>query len=98
MLNQDQVEQIRLMLASGGWRDVVAPAMARRGQDSIKLLMLHPSERPSGSPDDITLRCRIQEVEWMLNVWKNEVVTFDLNRQREALDEPDPNAPAGGPG
>lgn len=101
-LNPEQVAKLRLALQGGGWKDVMEPAIANRAHQAIRALVLSPSER-SGEfkeMEDSQIRARIQEAEWMLTVWKNEITVFDLNRANDELarqrsqegSEPDPTA------
>ena len=90
MISPEQYDKVKILLASSGWNDVMRPAIAKRGQDAVRLLVLHPSER-KGDDSKLTedaLRARIQECEWMLAVWSNEVVAFEQNRRLEELDPP----------
>lgn len=94
MLNEDQIQKIKLTLASGGWNDVMKPAIANRGNAALKQLVLSPSEREGEykGMDDNAIRARIREAEWMLSAWTNEVTVFELNRRRDELE-----AEGGGP-
>jgi hypothetical protein len=87
-LNEDQVGKVRLLLASSGWNDVMAPAIAKRAQEALKLLVLHPAERRGTDKElsDDILRVRVQEAEWMLGAWLNEVKVFEQNRRLEELE------------
>ena len=86
-INEDQYGKIKLLLASSGWNDVMRPAIQKRGNDSLRALVLSPAERKGeeGVTDDV-LRARIQECEWMLAAWANEVTIFEHNRRVEELD------------
>lgn len=87
-LNEEQIQKVRLMIAGSGWNDVVRPVLAKRAQDALKALVLHPGER-GGEYKNITddqLRVRIQEAEWMLTCWTNEIAVFEHNRRLEELE------------
>jgi|SRR3972149_12189854 len=86
-LNEEQIGKVRMILASSGWNDVMQPVLAKRAQDALKALVLHPSERMGeykGVGDD-TIRVKIQECEFMLTAWRNEVAMFDHNRRVDEL-------------
>jgi len=87
VLNEDQVQKVRMTLMSSGWNEVMRPIAARRAQEVIKALVLSPGERTGEfkeKPDD-ALRAIIQESEWWLTVWENEVKMFDINRRMDEL-------------
>ena len=87
MLEPEQIDKLRLALVSGGWKDVMEPVIANRARQAIAALVLSPSERTGefAKMEDAQIRARIQEAEWMLTVWKNEVTVFDLNRANDEL-------------
>lgn len=87
MLNEVQVQKLRQTLYTSGWKDVMVPALKARANEAIKFLVLAPAERKGGAEglDDATLRARIQDCEWMLVAFENEVQLFDLNRRRDEL-------------
>ena len=87
-LNSEQVEQIRLTMATLGWSNVMRPAIAKRAQDALKALVLHPAERKGEyqGVDDNTIREKIKECEWMLTAWTNEIRFHDHNRQLDELE------------
>ena len=91
-LNNDQLDAVRMTLATKGWTDVMKPALMKRGQMAVKALVLTPTERGAefkGSDfatDDDVLRAVIRDVEWMVTVWDNELAVANLNRQRDELD------------
>lgn len=85
-LPEESIQKLRLILVSSGWKDVIEPVLAKRAHDAIKALVVPPAERKGeGTSDDATLRGRIQELEWMLSVWQNEIRLFDFERRQ--LDE-----------
>jgi hypothetical protein len=87
-LNEEQVGQIRLLLASSGWNDVMRPVIAKRAHDAIKALVLHPAERTGEYKgiDDNTIRVKVRECEWLLTAWANEVMAYDNNQRLDELD------------
>lgn len=96
-LPPDQIELVRRLLGSDIWNDVIQPRLVERLKDKMRLLRLHPSERPDKAPDDSALRGSLEELEWMLTAWENEVRVADYNRQlaeREAAQENEAFAPA----
>jgi hypothetical protein len=82
MLEEDQIQKIRLVLTSSGWNDVMRPAILNRGNQALRQLCLSPSERP-GKETDEHLRATIQTCEWMAACWSNEIVLFEGNRLNE---------------
>jgi len=88
MLNDDQAQKLKMLLASSGWNDVVKPVLARRGHEAIKALVLNPEERTGDfkGVDDSVLRAQVKECEFVLNVWNNELVAYDHNRRLEELE------------
>jgi hypothetical protein len=87
-LNSDQIGALRQMLQLQGWNAVAKPVIASRARAALEALTLDPSER-SGQFEkvtDATLRARIQECEFLLSVFENEVNVFDAN-QRRALEQ-----------
>ena len=87
-LASEQVDKIRLLLASSGWNDVMKPVIAKRAHDALKALVLHPAERKGEYEgiDDNTIRVKIQECEWMLSAWTNELLVYDHNRRLDELE------------
>jgi hypothetical protein len=83
-LPDEAIQKLRLMLVSSGWKDVMEPILAKRAHDAIKALVLAPAERRGemAGVDDATLRARIQEDEWMLIVWRNEINAADIERRQ----------------
>lgn len=94
MLNQDQVEKLKITMSTAGWREVVIPAIAARGNESIKALCLSPSERKGEAQNvqDEDLRARIREAEYVLGAFQNEVKVFDMNRARDELERQEDGA------
>jgi hypothetical protein len=87
MLNDEQIQMLRIAIQSSGWTQVMKPLLANRANAAIKALVLPPSERRGdyeGISDD-GLRGRIQEMEWMLFAWDNEIVVHEQNRRRDEL-------------
>ena len=95
-LNEEQIGKVRQLLASSAWNDVVKPVVAKRAHDAIKALVLHPAERKGEyqGVDDNAIRVRIQEAEWMLNAWVNEVSVYEHNRRVEEIARQDNGAEA----
>jgi len=91
LLNDEQIEKVRLVLMTAGWNEVMRPALLERGRHAMKALALTPNERDKeykGSDynsDDDVLRAMIRDCEWMVVVWENEINVFNLNRRREEL-------------
>ena len=86
-LNETQIAQIRGMLQSSAWNDVVKPVIATRANAAIKALILTPAERTGEfkEMDDSAIRAQIREAEWLLAVFVNEVAVFDHNRRMDEL-------------
>jgi len=99
-LPEDAIQKLRLLVISSGWKDVMEPVIAKRAHDAIKALVIAPAERKGdmSGVDDATLRARIQEDEWMLSVWRNEINLADLERrQLNELESRDGGDNAGNP-
>lgn len=85
MFSPEEIDKVRLLLSTSGWNDVMRPRIENRLKGFIKLLVLHPSERAEEHRDDSALRVRIQELEWMLVSWQNEITVADANRMGDEL-------------
>lgn len=103
MLNGEQIDKVRLVLASSGWNEVMKPALVNRGNQALKALVLAREERTANfkgtdldTADDI-LRAIIRDCEWMVGAWHNEIATFDHNRRRDELDRQDEDGIAANP-
>jgi hypothetical protein len=90
-LTSDQVEKLRGLLQSSGWREVVRPAVEQRAKAASSLFRLLPSERPESyrGLDDSTvlnlLRGRLEELEWLMTAFNNEVTVHDINLRADEL-------------
>ena len=100
-LNDEQVEKLRSVMSTVGWREIVVPVAENRIREISKLLMLFPSERPEpykSLPEhlaDHILRSEAKGVEWLIFSLRNEVAAYDFNRRRDELDrQADPNGSA----
>ena len=84
-LNGDQIGSLRQMLQLQGWTQVAKPVLASRARAALEALVLDPSERKGEYErvSDATLRARIQECEFLLTVFENEVKVFDMNQRRD---------------
>ena len=94
MLDGDQIQKIRLVLAGDGWNHVMKPAIVNRGRSALKSLALAPGAERTAEfkgtdfdTDDHVLRAIIRDCEWMSVVWDNEVQVHDRNRRLDELDE-----------
>lgn len=91
-LNEEQVQKVRLVLASSGWNEVMHPALVNRGRQAVKALCLSRSERTTAfkgtdfDTDDEVLRAMIRDTEWMTAVWANEIAVSEHNRRLDELD------------
>lgn len=92
MLGDTQIEQVRLVLSTEGWKNVMKPALTRRMNAAIKALCLTRAERAvqyaksEYDTEDVDLRAMIRDCEWMLVAWDNEVAVYDENRKRDELE------------
>lgn len=92
MLNEDQINKIRVVLTGDGWNDVMKPKIADRARTAIKALTLSRSERATSyaktvfDTDDDVLRAMIREDEWMVTAWENELLVHDRNARLDELD------------
>jgi hypothetical protein len=100
MLNPDQIEKVRGTLYTSGWNDVMKPMLLNRGRMAVKALVLTRTERDAEmkgtdfATDEDVLRAIIRDVEWMLNIWDNEVNAANHNRLRDELDAANGSEPA----
>lgn len=87
-LNEEQIGKVRQLLSSSAWNDVVRPVIANRANEALKALRLEPAERKGEyeGVDDVTIRARIREAEFMLGVWTNEISVYEHNRRLEELE------------
>lgn len=91
-LNEEQIQKVRLVIASSGWNDVMRPALENRGRQAVKALCLAPTERAAAfkgsdfDTEDHVLRAIIKDSEWMIAVWSNEIAVFEHNRRLDELD------------
>jgi hypothetical protein len=94
MLEAEEIQKIRLVLSSSGWNDVIYPAIIDRGKGAVKALCKPASERdgPFKGMDDGTLRAMINQCEWMVSHWQNEILAFEHNRRLEELEPGSPTA------
>ncbi len=84
-MNDEQIERLKLTLATSGWKDVIQVIYAQRGQALIKVLVQAPDQRSGefkGASDDL-IRGRLQEIEWTLTAWHNQIVNHEINRRQE---------------
>ena len=88
MLTSEQVEQVRTILSSSAWNDVMKPVLMNRAHTALKALVLDSAEREGDykGMEDTAIKARIRECEWMLSAWVNEVAVHDHNRRRDELD------------
>jgi len=85
MLNQEQIEAVKVTLGTAGWKGVMQVIYANRGQQLIKALVMTPDKRSgelAGNSDEM-IRGRISEIEWTLTAWHNELVNHEVNRRQE---------------
>ena len=88
-LNSEQIEKVRGLLQSSGWREVVKPVLDQRALNIQKIFRLLPSERsePYKNQDDMTvmnlLRGRLEEIEWFAAAFANEVSVYDMNQRQD---------------
>lgn len=88
MLNQEQIEKLRLMLAGSGWRDVVLPVLRSRANELLKTLCLLKAERQEpykSIENDDLIRGEIRSLEWVLAAFPNEIAVYDHNRRMDEL-------------
>ena len=100
MLTDEEVQKVRLVMASLGWNDVIRPAIENRGRQAVKALVLSRSERANQfkgtdfDTDDDVLRALIHDCEWMISVWQNELAVAEHNRRLDELDRQNMDAGA----
>ena len=81
-----------MTLVTGGWTDVMKPAIENRGRSAVKALVLSRAERTQAykgtdfDTDDDVLRAIIRDCEWMIVCWYNEIKASEHNRRLDELD------------
>ena len=102
-LNDEQVQKVRQVLVTGGWREVMRPAIENRGRQAVRALTLSPTERAAefkGSDfdtEDNVLRAIIRDCTWLAMCWDNEILVHDHNRQADELDRQNQETTAANP-
>lgn len=86
-LTDEQCDKLVVMLQTSGWREVFLPIVAQRGQMRIKALCLPPGRREGINKDmsDEAIRGALEELEYVLSAFQNEVTVNRANRQRDEL-------------
>ena len=91
MLTEEEAGQVRMLLVSHAWNDVVCQRLRQRLKQAERTLKQLPSERPKPYQglDDGTatahLRGRIEELEWLLTHWDMEIAAHEHNRKVDEL-------------
>lgn len=86
MLTQEQIDKVRLMFSTAGWSEVVQPMIENRFRHKTRMLIRHPSERGENALDDTAIRGALQELEWLLTWFQNEIEVYEHNRRVDELD------------
>ena len=92
MLNVQQIQQVRQMLQTSGWNDVLKPFALGRGRELTKIALRLPANRPEpykGMDDRDAMnhiRGRIEEIEWLMSFFENEINVSDFNRRKDELE------------
>ena len=98
-LSEEDVLKVKQMMQSSGWREVVIPALRRRGAEWMKESVRLPSERgkPYTDLDDAIagphIRGRIAELEYLLVSFQNELMVYEHNRSLDELDRSNGQVP-----
>lgn len=91
MLAADQIEKLKMVMYSVGWKEVMKPVIEGRHKTVKDLSFLLPSERPAPYKDlddhtaTAVLRGEAKALEWVLNAFQNEVAVYDFESRREEL-------------
>lgn len=90
-LEPEDVDKLKLLLASSGWREVMKPSLRKYAADQIKALRLNPAERIEAGGQfknntDAELRAGIATVEWWIAAFENKVKVDQMNRARDELE------------
>ena len=102
MLTEEEVDKVRLVLASAGWNDVMQPRIENRARQALKALACNRAERAhvfagqEFDAEDDFLRAVIRTCEWMLVSWRNELTAYEHNRRRDELDRQNQDVAASG--
>ncbi len=89
-LTDGQASNLKILLLSNGWREIVLPTVLNRGREALKALCLNPDERREKGGDfrnknDDQLRQIVEESERLATVWDNQVKVYDFNRRQDEL-------------
>lgn len=90
-LEPENIDKLRHLLQSAGWREVMKPQLMRRVNDQIKALRLNEVSRQEAggtfkNKSDTELREGIELVEWWIVAFENEVKVANFNRANDELD------------
>lgn len=90
MTEEDAANALRVTLSGLGWREIMSPAGLQRKNVALASLALNKDERQKSAgtfkdKTDDELRSIIQEADWWLTFWINQLKSFDFNRQQEEL-------------
>lgn len=87
-LDADSVEKLRATMASSGWNDVIEPSLINRSKQILNALRTVPGKRSGEFKEleDHDLRAKLDEIEWLLVAFRNEIKVFDHNRRLDELD------------
>ena len=88
MLDAEQAEKVRNLLASSAWRDLMKPTLIERGRQFSRMAIGFGSERPKPYDQASTdfLRGVVHEIEWMLSAWEGDLAAYDTNRLRDEME------------
>jgi len=85
MFTQDEADQIRRLIGTAAWRDVVLPRLRQRREAAVNQLILTPSERGPKDEDPNCIRGRILEIDYLLKAFVSDLEIYDHNQRREEL-------------
>jgi hypothetical protein len=89
MASSDQVQALRLMMQTDGWKTVFQPWLVATGHDLVKQILEVPSRRTAqwrDVPEDV-MRGEIRRIEYILTWTANQLQVEDHNRLRDELDQ-----------
>lgn len=87
-MTEEQYDQLKLLLRTDGWRNVMKPLIAQRQQVVRSLSFKMPSERPKPYSDlddqscTTLLKGENKALEWVLNIFEQTVAVIDAERRK----------------
>ncbi len=93
-LEPEKIDQLRGLIQSSGWRNVMRPSILQRATEMNRALRLNTADRREAggqfmNSGDSELRAGIAFAEWWIAAFENEVKADNINRAKDELDRAD---------